>query len=471
MVSPVVVGAQSKGVSCFAKHMFSNTQEHNRADYGGVCTFATEQVFREIYLKSFEWMVKYGHTNGMMTSFNRVGYVVNSDNWAVHEDLLRKEWGFTGATVTDAWAKDFVSVDLMVRAGDDTLLSGDASFAKTYLTVGEWDAQARDGKGMVKVPNEDGDDMFLSPTHYYAVRKSAQRLQQAKVNSNQYKNFATDYELTATVYYGAANAVQIECADTSDFTVTLQEGQELPLGISATGFVVDYTQPILGQYQPGDPEYQEGWTADNNIYGEYAPQGIYEVLVDMACDGYINVSGVKLTINVVSPIQVNDELAMGVDGNDPEIKLTAGESTELVFNSKPFAYQAMWGSGFMPFQVTNFYGKNGGVYLRNEEKTHADGTTIAIEEAEEFHELNYTIEGEIEGMTAEVLTGTAYGLRTNKPIEVVTGIKLSGAPAAGTYTITVKENVPVCRAMSGIWLMPAMGYEMEVAQTFTVVVE
>lgn len=362
----IVDAVTSKGVAAFAKHMFANVQEHNRADYGGVCTFATEQVFREIYLKSFEAMVKQGHSLGMMTSFNRVGYVVNSDNWAVHEDLLREEWGFKSATVTDAWAKDYVSVDLMIRAGDDTLMSGNAGFTKTYLTLGEWDATARDGKGMVKVPTEDGDDMFLSPTHYYAMRKSAQRVQQSKVNSNQYKNFATDYALTATVYYGTANSAQIACEETSDFTVTLQEGQTLPEGLTATGFVVSYDRPVLGQLQEGDEGYQSGWTADNNIYGDYPAMGTYEVLVDMACDGYITVSGAKLTINVVSPIQVNGENMIGVDGADPVIELAAAEAAELTFDSKPFAYQAMWGTGFFPNQVTNYYGKNGTLSSENE---------------------------------------------------------------------------------------------------------
>ena len=466
MASVIVEGAQSKGVACFAKHMFANVQEHNRADYGGVCTFATEQVFREIYLKSFEAMVKYGHTSGMMTSFNRVGYVVNSDNWAVHEDLLRDEWNFGGATVTDAWAKDFVSVDLMVRAGDDTLLSGDPSF-KTYLTMGEWSAAERDGKGMVMVPNEDGDATVVSPTHYYAVRKSAQRLQQSKVNGNQYKNFATSYDLNATVYYGLANAAQIECADTSDFSITLAEGQELPQGLTAEGFVVSYDRPILDQLQPGDEGYQKGRFADNNIYGDYAPQGTYQVLVNMACDGYITAENVTLTINVVSPFQANGELLIGENGADPVVKAAVG--SEIVIDSKPLAYQAFLSSGAMPQQVTNWYTMNGARYLRNEEKTHADGVTIPIEDAEEYHELIYTIEG-ADGFDVEQLTGTAYGLRTNKPITVNTGVKLV-PKTAGTYTVTVSENVPYAPAMSGIWLMPAMGGEKTFTQTITLVVE
>ena len=75
-----------------------------------------------------------------------------------------------------------------------------------------------------------------------------------------------------------------------------------------------------------------------------------------------------------------------------------------------------------------------------------------------------------EGLTVEYLTGTAYGLRTNKPFTVNTGVKLV-APAAGTYNITVVQNVPWAPAMAGIWLMPAMGGEETFTQEITLVVE
>lgn len=456
----------SKGIINYAKHFFANVQEHNRADYGGVCTFATEQVFREIYLRSFESMVKSG-SMGLMTSFNRVGYIVNSNNWAVHENLLRDEWGFTGGTMTDAWCRDYCSLDLMARAGDDTVLSGNTSFTKTYITPGTWEASERGGKGMVAVPTEDGASTLLSPTHYYAVRKSAQRMIQTQVNSNQYKNFATDYELTATLYYGTDNSAQIQCADTSDFTVTLAEGQELPAGLTVSGFVVSYEAPVLGQYQPGDPNYESGWSADNNIYGDFAPQGRYEVLVDMACDGYITVSNVKLTIDVVSPFQINGENVMGTAGGNPVIEIAQGQAADIVIDSDPFAYQAFITQG----QITNWYTKNGAKYLRDEEKTHADGTTIPYDQVEEKHELSYEMVGALPaGLTVEVMTGTAYGLRTSKAFDIVTGLKINGtASTPGEYTVTVRENVPYCTAMAGIWLMPKN--ELVVEQTFTIVVK
>ena len=184
-------------------------------------------------------------------------------------------------------------------------------------------------------------------------------------------------------------------------------------------------------------------------------------------DGYITVPDVKLTINVVSPFQVNDEIVMATAESNPVIELTQGEAAEILIDSEPFAYQAMLSQG----QITNWYTKSDAKYLRDEEKTHADGTTIPYDEVEEKHELNYSVEGTLpEGITAEVQTGTAYGLRTNKAFEIVTGLKLSGtATAPGEYEVTVRENVPYCRALAGIWLLPTD--ELTVEQNFTIIVK
>lgn len=462
----------SKGVISYAKHFFANTQEHNRADYGGVCTFATEQTFREIYLKTFQAMVRAG-SMGLMTSFNRVGYVVNSNNWAVHEDLLRDEWNFAGGTVTDAWARDFVSLDLMARAGDDVVLGSMENFMKTTLTAGQWDAAARDGEGMVIVPDADGNMTLLSPTHYYAVRKSAQRVIQTWTNSNKYKNYAASDELTATLFYGLKNTASVNRgAGSYDFSITVAEGQALPAGMSLDGFVLNYDAPVIGQLEMGDEGYKSGWGADNNIYGDYTPQGTYEVLVDMEADGYLKVSGVKLTIHVVSPFQVNDAQVVGQNGEAVQIKLAKGEATDLVIDSEPYSYQSVLTPGAMsPLVVTNWYTQDGRKYLRNEEKTHADGTTIPYEAVEEKHEVAYVIEGELPaGLTAEVIIGTAHGMRTNKAFDVVTGIRIAGtAVEPGTYNVTVVATIPTCTAGFGIFYSPSS--EVVISQPLTIIVE
>lgn len=92
-------GLQSRGVIVFAKHLVLNDQEKNR--YGGT-VWANEQTIREIYLKAFEAGVTEGKANGIMTSHNRIGCIWSGGHSGLLTDVLRKEWGFTGITITDA---------------------------------------------------------------------------------------------------------------------------------------------------------------------------------------------------------------------------------------------------------------------------------------------------------------------------------------------------------------------------------
>ena len=96
-------GLQSRGVIVFAKHLVLNDQEKNR--YGGT-VWANEQTIREIYLKAFEAGVIEGKANGIMTSHNRIGCIWSGGHSGLLTDVLRKEWGFTGITITDAAVSD-----------------------------------------------------------------------------------------------------------------------------------------------------------------------------------------------------------------------------------------------------------------------------------------------------------------------------------------------------------------------------
>ncbi|MBQ4382569.1 MAG: hypothetical protein II794_07530, partial [Oscillospiraceae bacterium] len=57
---------------------------------------------REIYLKAFEGSFVKGGSTGTMTAFNRVGLTYAGAHRALLKDLLRGEWGFCGATISDA---------------------------------------------------------------------------------------------------------------------------------------------------------------------------------------------------------------------------------------------------------------------------------------------------------------------------------------------------------------------------------
>ena len=123
VVEAEVRGIQSAGVHTYIKHFALNDQETNR-DNGGLVTWANEQAMREIYLKPFEMGVKLGKSLGIMSSFNRIGAVPAAESYALLTTVLRDEWGFEGAVITDCvMAATTCDFDRAIRAGNDLELS------------------------------------------------------------------------------------------------------------------------------------------------------------------------------------------------------------------------------------------------------------------------------------------------------------------------------------------------------------
>ena len=119
-----ISGAQSKGLYVFAKHFVANDTDQDR---GGMYTWINEQQLREIQLKAFEYPVKEGGALGIMEAYNRVGTAECSVNYGLNTTVLRREWGFKGACLTDGY-DDFIGCDkyeapdFQLRAGGGQLL-------------------------------------------------------------------------------------------------------------------------------------------------------------------------------------------------------------------------------------------------------------------------------------------------------------------------------------------------------------
>lgn len=98
MAAGYVRGIQSKGVSACPKHFAVNSQETRRMASDSV---VDERTLREIYLAGFERVVEEAHPACIMSSYNLVnGTYVNEDPYLLRQ-ILRDEWGFDGAVVTD----------------------------------------------------------------------------------------------------------------------------------------------------------------------------------------------------------------------------------------------------------------------------------------------------------------------------------------------------------------------------------
>ena len=91
-------GIQSKGVAACPKHFAVNSQETRRMASDSI---VDERTLREIYLTGFEIAVKEGHPRSIMSSYNLVNGMYANENKHLLMEILRGEWGFDGAVITD----------------------------------------------------------------------------------------------------------------------------------------------------------------------------------------------------------------------------------------------------------------------------------------------------------------------------------------------------------------------------------
>lgn len=120
MCAYTVYGCKENGVYCWIKHFALNENETGRTH---MYQFCTEQALREIYLRPYEIAVKEGGANAIMTAYGRVGTVRASGSSSLNTAVLRGEWGFKGAVITDYYNAGVVhDADECIRAGNDLML-------------------------------------------------------------------------------------------------------------------------------------------------------------------------------------------------------------------------------------------------------------------------------------------------------------------------------------------------------------
>lgn len=115
-------GALATGTYMYLKHFIVYDQESYR---DGVYVWLTEQTLREIYARPFELAVKSGGCTGLMTAYNRLGAVWSGGSYGLITSLLREEWGFQGAILTDySDHHEYMCFDQVIRAGGDIWMDG-----------------------------------------------------------------------------------------------------------------------------------------------------------------------------------------------------------------------------------------------------------------------------------------------------------------------------------------------------------
>jgi beta-glucosidase len=130
-----VRGLQSKGVGASLKHFAANNQEIERFRSSSE---VDERTLREIYLAQFEAVVKEAQPWTVMCSYNRLNGVYTSQNDFLLNQLLRGEWGFEGAVISD-WGANHTIVE-SVEGGLDLEMPGPAKYYGRLLVeaVRDW---------------------------------------------------------------------------------------------------------------------------------------------------------------------------------------------------------------------------------------------------------------------------------------------------------------------------------------------
>ena len=113
-----VKGIQEKGVDVVIKHFALNDSEQDRIGLG---VWVNEQAAREIYLKAYQKAFEESGANGVMTAYTRWGAVWSGGVKGLMTEILRKEWGNNGMSITD-------NVITPMVTGADGVLAGTTTY-------------------------------------------------------------------------------------------------------------------------------------------------------------------------------------------------------------------------------------------------------------------------------------------------------------------------------------------------------
>ncbi|KAK6457491.1 beta-glucosidase [Scheffersomyces xylosifermentans] len=128
--SHIIKGMQNENVVACLKHFVCNDQEDDRR---GVDTLLTDRAFREIYLKPFQIALRDADPGALMTAYNKVNGVHVAESKEILTDILRKEWKYEGATLSD-WFGTY-STKQALEAGLNLEMPGPTRFRLALQTL------------------------------------------------------------------------------------------------------------------------------------------------------------------------------------------------------------------------------------------------------------------------------------------------------------------------------------------------
>lgn len=154
MVVPYIQKAQANGVACCLKHFALNNQEIDRF---AVDVKISERALREIYLPAFERAVKEAGVWTIMGSYNLWQGVHCCQNDTLLNGILKGEWGFDGAVVsdwggvTDTWQAATGGMDIEMGSFTDGKLKESEFTYDDYYLARPFEKLINEGKIPMKM--------------------------------------------------------------------------------------------------------------------------------------------------------------------------------------------------------------------------------------------------------------------------------------------------------------------------------
>lgn len=346
------LGAVSRGLTTYMKHCALNDQETFR---NGLNLFAwvSEQAMREIYYKSFQICAQEGQSTGVMGAFARAGRVSINVNYNFVTGLFRNEWGCdTISITTDMYAgmKNCSPLDLLVRAGTDTIATSDMS--------GTWDAE----KKMVVLA--DGTE---SPIQWYTTRKCAMIFLWVHANSAMNKN-GVDLNTWEVQPLTAAQGVKAEnltvaapiVADKVEYVIT---ANALPAGLTLNtdGTITGMPTAKAGEYTFTVQAKADNWVTANRQVSmtvesafaidtteAYLEEDFYAVIASDAVNADVYTNGI---VYAIKEGKLPAGLTLNENGEIEGIPTETGEFTVTIGIDATYTS----GSGWRRVSVTDSF--------------------------------------------------------------------------------------------------------------------
>ena len=350
MVVPYVQGVQENGVAVCVKHFALNNHEVNRHNTNVV---VDDRTLYEIYLPAFKAAVQKGHAWSIMGSYNLYKNQHASHNEYLLNDILKGEWGFDGAVISDWGATHDTDeairngLDLEFGTGTDGLHSASKNSYDNYhlafpyldkIRSGEFGTEELDDKvrrvlrlNFRTAMNKDkGFGSICSDEHYAAARRIGGEGVVLLKNEDNVLPINFDAAGTSILVVGE-NAVKMMTVGGGSSSLKVQREISPLDGIrerAGKGVEVKYARGYVGDVSG---EYN-GVTSGQDLSDDRSPEELTAEAVAMAkeADYVIFVGGLNKSKN--QDCENSDRKGLGLPyGQDEVISALAAVTDRLIY--------------------------------------------------------------------------------------------------------------------------------------------